>query len=60
MMRFLTLSHESFPCIPQPVQSEISLSSLQGYHGDDGRKFGHNATPGDWPLFEEGESNDLS
>ena len=27
---------------------------LTGYHGDDGRKFGRNATIGDWPLFEAG------
>ena len=26
-----------------------------GYHGDDGRKFGNNASTGEWPLFETGD-----
>ena len=26
-----------------------------GYHGDDGRKFGANSTPGDWSLFSSGD-----
>ena len=26
-----------------------------GYHGDDGRKFGANSTPGDWSLFTVGD-----
>ena len=26
-----------------------------GYHGDDGRKFGANSTPGDWSLFAVGD-----
>jgi hypothetical protein len=31
------------------------INGSYGYHGDDGRKFGDNATPGDWPLFETGD-----
>jgi hypothetical protein len=26
-----------------------------GYHGDDGKKYGHNATPGEFPVFAEGD-----
>ena len=40
-----------------PVDSRMPgwNDNSYGYHGDDGKKFGENPTPGDWPLFEEGD-----
>lgn len=31
------------------------IAHSYGYHGDDGKKYGEHSTPGDYPVFEEGD-----